>query len=154
MNRRRQGRQLDPVGQRKRAAVGVPQPPLGMDEQADRTLVHRLAAQCEALEWQLRRRAVRIEAQPAELLRERADHSTGPAVERMRQSIARLGGALIATPLLTAGEAQQNHRCDARLRQQPIEFPGLRVESAAHRKAQRSRAPAQPIEGHLKRPLQ
>ncbi len=110
---RRQDRQPDAIGQDQCAAVGVPEPPLGVDEQTDRTSVHGFAAGREPLKRQRRRGAARIDSHRSGLRCHRIDNASRPAIEGVRQAIARLGGTRVSLPLQAAGEAQEDDRSDA-----------------------------------------
>lgn len=127
-------RQLHQERQQKRSAVGMPQTPPWVDQQTDRALMHRLAAQRQALKGQWSRGgSARIDVDRVEFARERSDRAPRPAVERMRQSILRLGSASKVIPLQTTGESEQHH---GQGRREPaIELAGFRVERAAHREA-------------------
>lgn len=131
---RRGRRQVDGERQQKRAAISVPQTPFGVNEQANRTRMHRLAAKGHALEGQGRAgSAARIDVQRVEFPRERPDHAPGPTVERMRQPIPRLLSVCEALPLKATRESEQHHGDGPGDR--GIELTACRVERAAHREA-------------------
>lgn len=134
MGARRGRRQVDGERQQKRASISVPQTPFWVNEQADRTLMHRLAAKGHALEGQGRPgSAARIDVQRVEFPRERSDHAPGPAVERMRQTIPRLGSVCKVLPLKATGESEQHHREGPA--DWEVELAACRVERAAYREA-------------------
>ena len=139
-------RQIDGGRQQQGAAIGMPQAPPGMDEQADRARMYRLAAKRQALKGDGRcGRAARIDIRGAQFPCEGADHPVRPAVEGMRHSIARLGCMGEVLPLHTAGEAEQD---DGTVRaERAVEFPWLGMERAAHGETHFGRASTELIEG-------
>jgi hypothetical protein len=143
---RRQARQPDAIGEYQCAAVGVPEPPAGMDEQADRTSVHGFASGREPLKGRRGRGSAWIEGCRGELRRQRADDASRPAIERIRQPIARLDGPQESLPLHTAGKAEEDERSDTHRRQENLEFSGLGVQGTANGEAERLCAPAKRIE--------
>src|SRR5271166_4874311 len=143
----RNDRQLDSLCEHERAPVGVPESPLGVNQQANRTAVHRLATHGELLKRQLRAGSIRIDVECTELARARADDPARPAVERIRNFVARLRGGLIGLPLHSACEAQQDDRSDGYRRQERLEIAGLRMKRAAHGETQCQRAHAQRVVG-------
>ena len=112
----------------------MPQTPLGVNQQANWALMHRLAAKRQALEGQRRFGACAwIDIECVEFASERPDDAARPSVERIRQSILRLGSMRKVAPLDATGKAKQHH---ARGRGEPaIELAGSRMKRAAYRQA-------------------
>jgi hypothetical protein len=96
----------------------------------------RLGTSGEPLKRQGRRgRSVGINIRGAPLAREQADDAPGPAIERMRQPVERLGGACEMRPLRAVRETQHHERLNGKTRKYRFEIPGLRMECAADRES-------------------
>ena len=146
---RRQAGQPDPSGQKECAAVGMPEPPLGMDEQTDWTSVHGLASGREPLKGWCGGGSVWIDGRRGQLCRHRADDASRPAIERVGQPIARLHGAQVSGPLQAAGKAEEDDRSDAHRGREKREFSGLGMEGTSNGKAERICTAAKRLEESL-----
>ena len=102
--------QRDPLGERQRAAIGMPKAPVGMDQDAERRRMDRLRAPCPALERQVGRTAEREERSGPEHGRQLPDQAAGPAIQRMGRAVVRLGRCFESQPLQIAHQPDEHDR--------------------------------------------
>jgi hypothetical protein len=102
--------QVQPLSESKCPAVGMPEAPFRMNEQAQHRAMHRLRLQRPRLKIQRRIAAERVKGRRAVLGRESADQPLGPSVERVRQTVASLRRSRKQWPLIASRPAEQGDR--------------------------------------------
>ena len=101
--------EIEALPQAKRPTIGVPQPPLWVDEQAQRRAMDRLGLQRPRLEVQPGRAAERVKGGRPKLRRHAVDQPPRPSVQRIGQSIMKLERAGKHGPLVATSPPKQHH---------------------------------------------
>src|SRR5205085_1002675 len=100
----------------QRAAIGMRQAVIGMDQHAERRGKYRLGALRPRLERPMRRAVEGIKRGGAKRLGKTVQRAPAPAVERMRPPVGGFRRSGEDGPLRRPGEAEKQHAADARER--------------------------------------
>lgn len=103
-------RQFERLAKRQRAAPGMPQAPIGMDQHAERRWMYRFRFLRPAEEGQPRRTLKRKQRRRAELMCEVANDAQRPAVQRIGRAVVCFRRVPEMPPVSIAGEADENQR--------------------------------------------
>jgi len=101
-------RQFEQLAKRERAAPGVPQAPIGMNQHSEWRRVKRLRFSTPALEWQPWRPTEGKKCSGVELLRQIANYPPRPAVERIGRAVRRFRRTGEGRPIRPPRKAQQD----------------------------------------------